>query len=198
MDLMKVLKSELETAKTILVGASLSADSSFLIHYILNDCIREGELIIFLKFENSTSHYQTVQSKFGNTMAHNSKILILDLMHYFSEKLYSEVEHSDILDQILNKVKEFSSKQPNRNLNIIIDDFSLAYLSGINQMFLNRFVHKVENISKKNKFFMNCKSFNMNQLSMNNMMFLSDVYINVNKLNIHSKDFTGKVSLVYL
>jgi hypothetical protein len=199
MDLSKVLNTEIASAQRVLVEASSYADSSFLIHHFLSTCVREQSLTIFVKLENTFSHYQSVQNKLGNSalMANNEKLAVIDLLSEFAKNSGSDNENYDhILDQVIVRVKDLASKkQPNERLNIIVDDLSLAHLNGIDRVSLNRFLHKIGSVSEETRLFVGCKSFDSNRLFVNNLVRLCDIYILVDNLSLHSKDFNGQVTL---
>ena len=196
MDLANVLEFNQPDTHLTLIEAKSNADGSFLLHHILSQCIRDPNVscVLFLKFAHSSSHYQSVQQKLGNSSYLSRGTLVtLDLMHELASGLAVDLVLSEAVkrteDTIAVKVAAHSSKAY-----VVIDDLSVAHLCGAQQSRLAWFVHRLASLDKARLILYSQSFASTNRAFLGELVKSTDLYLCVDALSTgYSKDIHGQV-----
>lgn len=199
MNLSNVLEYETRRPEFTLIE-SKATDGSFLVHHLLNTIIRDTSappsLTFLLTFSQTLSHYKSIQGKLGNSSLvanalSTSTLIPLDLMTRLSTS--SSDNFASIFDSTLSQMRSKLSKE-SRNIYVIIDDLSIAWLIGVDNNVILKFLSRIRSLVDSLSLIIYMQSFDANKWLINDLIHMTDLYIRTESLSTgYSKEVDGQV-----
>lgn len=193
MDINNVLEFDKQNSLFTLVESN--TDGSFLVHFFISNCIKQTSAKTFLITLSQTfSHYKSVQTKLGNlsilnNLITNEKFFSYDLMNKINEN-----SSTNFFDDVLSKIQTSIQKSSNEKFYVIIDDLSVAQLTGFADNKLLKFITQLQSLSDELHLIVYSQSFYSNKYFINDLVHMSDLYFKVEPLSTgFSKDIQGQV-----
>lgn len=193
---------EFEKEKSLFYLIDSNTDGSFLIHYLISHGIRSNVKTILLNFSQTLSHFKGVQAKLGNLTAFNTSLtngsfISFDLMSKLSENfLNSNEDQSIIFNDVYSKIEDMTQKS-NEKIYLVIDDLTIATMSGINENTIFEFLAKVQSLSDNICLVVYVQSMLNNNFFINDLVYMSDLYFKIENLSTgYSKEIDGQVKKI--
>lgn len=203
MELNSVIEFDKQNSAFTLIESN--TDGSFLVHYLLSSCIRQSSAKTFLiSLSQTFSHFKSVQAKLGNLSQLNSSLtngnfLNFDLLTKLGTEIYAP--KTNVFDEIFCKIQSIVNdcEEKYEKFNIIIDDLSIASLTGFTDNNLLEFLTKLQLLSNKVAIIAYIQSFYTNKYFARDLVHLSDLFFKVENLSTgYSKEIDGQVRLIKL